>query len=168
MLFQNLDKLTELKKEAEVTLKNKEDENRVNMRELKADQRALKVQGKEQNIRHADYIRALNKDNNKKASGYRQEYERIANEIKTKYSHKMELLRNEMNEKRKQIIQAIEKKKNEKISALTDEHLKRYNDIKNYYQEITNTNLDLIKQQKDLLAEAKKDDANKYLSLIHI
>jgi hypothetical protein len=32
-----LDKLTELKKEAEVTLKNEEDEHRVEGRELKAD-----------------------------------------------------------------------------------------------------------------------------------
>ena len=35
LIFQNLDQLTELKKEAQVTLKNVEDENRINERELK-------------------------------------------------------------------------------------------------------------------------------------
>ena len=47
LLFQNLDQLTELKKEAEVTLKNVEDDHRISERELKADRRALKVQQKE-------------------------------------------------------------------------------------------------------------------------
>lgn len=35
LLFQNLDQLTELKKEAQITLKNVEDEHRINERELK-------------------------------------------------------------------------------------------------------------------------------------
>lgn len=103
------------------------------MRELKADVRSLKVQGKEQNIRHADYVRALDKDSNKKASAIRQEYERIANEIKMKYTHKMLLLRKEMEDKRKLTIATIEETKNRKIKALTEDHAKRYNDIKNYY-----------------------------------
>ncbi len=34
-------------------------------------------------------------------------------------------------------------------------------DIKNYYQEITNTNLDIIKQLKDELSDAKKEDTTK-------
>lgn len=57
----------------------------------------------------------------------------------------MLLLREEMERKRKAQIQQIENKKNEAIKALTQKHSKKYNDIKNYYQEITNTNLDIIK-----------------------
>ena len=37
LLFQNLDQLTELKKEAQITLKNVEDEHRIDERELKQD-----------------------------------------------------------------------------------------------------------------------------------
>jgi len=44
---------------------------------------------------------------------------------------------------------------------LTQKHAKKYNDIKNYYQEITNTNLDIIKQLKDELTDAKKEDTSK-------
>jgi hypothetical protein len=47
LLFQDLDQLTELKKEAQITLKNVEDENRINERELKQDVRSLKVTKKE-------------------------------------------------------------------------------------------------------------------------
>ena len=44
MLFQNQDQQSELRKEVEVTLKQFEDEHRTKERELKTDNRALKVQ----------------------------------------------------------------------------------------------------------------------------
>lgn len=161
LLFQNLDQLTDLKKEAQITLKNVEDEHRINERELKQDVRALKVSKKEQEVRHQEYLNALTKEKNKQATQVRAEYERIANEISLKYKHKMLLLREEMERKRKQMIQQIENKKNQAIKELTQKHAKKYADIKNYYQEITNTNLDIIKQLKDELTDAKKEDTTK-------
>ena len=68
LLFQNLDQLTELKKEAQITLKNVEDEHRIDERELKQDQRSLKVSKKEQEVRHQEYLNALTKDKSKKAT----------------------------------------------------------------------------------------------------
>ncbi len=47
LVFQNLDQLTELKKEAQVSLKNVEDDHRVDQRELKQDIRSLKISKKE-------------------------------------------------------------------------------------------------------------------------
>lgn len=43
-MFQNQDQQSELKKEVEITLKQLEDEHRTKERELKTDNRALKVQ----------------------------------------------------------------------------------------------------------------------------
>lgn len=71
-----------------------------------------------------------------------------------------------MEEKRKRIIAQIENKKNQAIKDLTDGHAVKYQKIKNYYQEITNTNLDIIKQLKEELAEAKKEDASKQKQLM--
>lgn len=92
-----------------------------------------------------EYLNALTKDFNKKATQMRAEYERLANEISMKFKHSMLLLRGEMEKKRKSMIHAIENKKNYAIKELTEKHAKKYQDIKNYYQEITNTNLDIIK-----------------------
>ncbi len=63
-----------------------------------------------------------------------------------------------MEKKRKAAIQMIELKKNQAIKELTGKHEKKYTDIKAYYQEITNTNLDIIKQLKDELSDARKED----------
>jgi growth arrest-specific protein 8 len=100
LVFQNLDQLTELKKEAE----NAEDDHRIIQRELKQDVRALKVQKKEQEVRHMEYLNTLTKDFNKRATQMRSEFERIANEISLKFKHKMLLLREEMERKRKALI----------------------------------------------------------------
>jgi len=40
----------------------------------------------------------------------------------------------------------IQEKKDIAIKELTNKHTKKYAEIKNYYQEITNTNLDINKQ----------------------
>lgn len=63
-----------------------------------------------------------------------------------------------MEKKRKAEIARIEAKKNYAIKELTSKHSKKYADIKEYYSEITNTNLDIIKQLKDDLADANQQD----------
>ena len=68
----------------------------------------------------------------------------------------MFLLRADKERKRKQEIERIEKKKNDAIRALTEKHTRKYNEIKAYYSEITNTNMDIIKQLKDDLIDANQ------------
>jgi len=154
LVFQNADQLTQLKKDSQITLKNIEDEHRITERELKQDIRALKVSKKEQDVRHADYLNSLIKTYNQKKTDIRKEYERISQEIQTRFKHKMLLLRNEKERKRKLEIERIEGKKNDAIRALTKKHENKYADIKEYYSEITNTNMDIIKQLKDDLIDA--------------
>lgn len=57
----------------------------------------------------------------------------------------MSVLRADMERKRKSEIAKIEQKKNQAIKDLTKKHAEKYDDIKEYYVEITNTNMDIIK-----------------------
>ena len=54
----------------------------------------------------------------------------------------------------------IQEKKDTAIKELTTKHAKKYTEIKNYYTEITATNLDIIIQLKDRLALDRKEDAD--------
>lgn len=54
---------------------------------------------------------ALNADFSKQFLALRQEYERLANDIKKKYDLKMQKLRTEMEDARAAIIKALEEKK---------------------------------------------------------
>lgn len=86
----------------------------------------MKVAKKEQEVRHAEYLNSLIKTYNQKKTDIRKEYERIQQEIQTRFKHKMLLLRNDKERKRKQEIERIEGRKNEAIRALVKKHENKY------------------------------------------
>lgn len=168
-MFQNLDQETMVKKQAQIRLKNAEDEHRTNERELKQDLRALKVQEKEQEVRHTEYKNALHKHYIAIMTARRKEYERIANEIQDKYKAKMQRLREDMESKRKIEIQKIEAKKNKAIEDLKAKHEQKYADIRDQYNLITRTNMDYIRTLRtDLKFEAQRNyQANREKMIQH-
>jgi chromosome segregation ATPase len=158
LLFQNQDNQTALKKDVEVTLKQLEDEHRIGERELKFDNRALNMQVKEQEVNQNEYMFALKTEYDRNMTQLRQDYERVYNDVKAKYHLKMQKLRAEMEETRARMIKQIEDKKDLAIKNLTQSHAEKYSNIKNYYSDITATNLDLIKQLKSKINELQKEE----------
>ena len=88
----------------------------------------------------------------------RSDHERICNEIQTAFAKKMGALRTRMQAERVKAIKKIETTKNAKIRECTQHHEKKYSEIKEYYNEITSTNLDLIKFLKEDLATSKAEE----------
>lgn len=155
--FQNLDQLTDLKIKQEIQLKSEEDRHRIEARQLKADSRALKVQEKEQEIRNEDYVRVMQKDYDKKLTLLRQEYERMANEISKHYQHKMKLMRNEMEDKRRRMIDELENQKEELIKAIVEKNREELNALKDFFSDISNNSVDLLKSMKQSLKESQNE-----------
>jgi ribulose 1,5-bisphosphate carboxylase large subunit-like protein len=60
----------------------------------------------------------------------------------------MKMLRDDLELRRKQEIHEIEERKNTHINELMKKHEKAFAEIKNYYNDITHNNLDLIKTLK--------------------
>lgn len=85
----------------------------------------------------------------------RSDHERICNEIQLKYKNLMNNLRIRMEKERKARIKKIEDQKTAKIKEVIAKHDKKYTDIKDYYFEITSTNLDIIKFLKEELNTSK-------------
>jgi hypothetical protein len=118
LLFHNLDSLVEERTTNEITLKNAEDDHRYKQRELKYDVRSLKVQEKEKEVCHEEYLRALKKEQDQKMMELRHDFERRANDLKEKYTEKMNRTRNEMESKKKMIIEQIEKQIQKEVGGL--------------------------------------------------
>ena len=57
----------------------------------------------------------------------------------------MKLIREEKVKEKNTAIEKIEKRKDAEIEELTNKHEKKYEEIKNFYGEITTTNLDIIR-----------------------
>lgn len=63
-----------------------------------------------------------------------------------------------MEEKRKEAIERIERNKKNAIDKLVQDHENKYKEIKDYYQEITGINMDLIQSLKIELNETRGAD----------
>uniref|UniRef100_A0A7S3DIN4 Growth arrest-specific protein 8 domain-containing protein n=1 Tax=Palpitomonas bilix TaxID=652834 RepID=A0A7S3DIN4_9EUKA len=159
LLYEHQNNITQLKTDGETALKLQLDEFRVRETELKKEKRDLKVEMKTMELHHEDAIRSLKEDHERNVTKLRQEYKSLAEELQQNYEKKMKQLREELETRRKMEIHEIEERKNAHINELMKKHEKAFGEIKNYYNDITHNNLDLIKSLKEELAEAKKKEA---------
>ncbi|GFR45771.1 hypothetical protein Agub_g7225 [Astrephomene gubernaculifera] len=159
LLYEHQNNITTLKADGELALKLQQDEYRKREGDLAKDKRNLKLELKEQELAHQDIIRQLKLEHAKEITKLRQEFELQARELQQKYEKKMKMLRDDMELRRKQEIHEIEERKNTHINELMKKHERAFAEIKNYYNDITHNNLDLIKTLKEDVAEMKKREA---------
>ena len=159
LLYEHQNNITTLKADAEMALKLQQDEFRKRSAELNKDKRSLKLELKELELAHEDVVRQLKLEHAKEITKLRQEFELNAKEMLQKYEKKMKVLREDFEHRRKHEIHEIEERKNTHINQLMKKHDTAFSEIKNYYNDITHNNLDLIKTLKDDVAEMKKKEA---------
>ena len=159
LLYEHQNSITQLKTDLEMATKLLQDEHRVRERELKEDKRSLKMELKELELSHEDFVRNLKESHDKQITHLRGEFEQQAKELQSKYDKKMKNLREELEGRRKLEIHEVEERKNYHINELMKKHEKAFGEIKNYYNDITHNNLDLIKSLKEEVAEMKKKEA---------
>jgi len=126
--------------------------------ELKTDKRGLKVDLKEMELSHDDYLKSLKRQQDRNITLLRQEFERKSSEMHKNFDRKTKMIREKLEKRRKDETLAIEERKNSHIKQLMKAHEQEFSEIKNYYNDITHNNLDLIKSLKDEVAEMKKKE----------
>ena len=158
LLYEHQNEITVLKTDAETTLKLSQDTHRAAEAEIKSDRRSLKLDLKEMELSHEDYLKSLKQEQDKNITLLRQEFERTAKELQLKYEKKRRTVRDTLEAQRKGETTRIEERKNAHIADLMKAHEKAFGEIKNYYNDITHNNLDLIKSLKEEVAEMKKKE----------
>jgi len=152
--------VAQLREAGELALKLQLEEHRSREAKSKKDQRGLKLELKELELSNEDAIRELKQENDKNITKLRQQYELEVRELQTKYERRMKLLRDDLELRRKVEILEIEERKNNHINELMKKHEKAFGEIKNYYNDITHNNLDLIKSLKGEVSDMKKREAS--------
>ena len=160
LLYEHQNNITTLKADGEMSLKLQQDDFRKQEQQLQKDKRGLKKENKEMQLAHEDIVRQLKLEHAKEITKIRQEFELQARELQQKYEKKMKILRDDLELRRKQEIHEIEERKNTHINELMKKHEKAFAEIKNYYNDITHNNLDLIKTLKEDVAEMKKKETS--------
>ena len=162
LLQEHQNEITHKKTESELALKMAQDDDREIERDMKEDKRTLNLELRGIELSHEEFVRGLKREQDQKITFLRHEFERKANESQKMYESLMKKTRERLDRVRKDEIRTIEEAKHLMIDQLMAEHQKAFADIKNYYNDITHNNLDLIKslkeEVKELEAEERRDE----------
>jgi len=156
MLYQKQDEHAEMRYDIESKLADIQRQNIIEENELITDNRGFKKLIKESEVGHKNYVFNLKMETNKTSTLIRNEFEREKMDLKLKYDLLMQKLRLEMENKSVKLISELEADKEEKINEIINLHNQKYKEIKNYYSDITASNLLAIKQLKQELQEAQR------------
>ena len=151
-------KITELKTEAEVALDLSRADHQVEENKITEDITSLRLTQHEQETSHDALVASIKQEMNTRMTILREDFERQAFELSTQYKKLFRDTRERLEKERKIEIDAIEKQKDTHTKQLLKNHEKSFNDIKNYYNDITLNNFDLIKSLKEEVGEMKKNE----------
>lgn len=168
VLYEHQVQIAQMKMEAERTLKNKQEEHRQKESELQSDNRSLKLLAREQELLQRDVASALVEQNDRAITDQQRDFERQQKEMHLKYEKKIKTLREEMERQRKEEIAIIERRKEDHINELREMHDKAFQEIKDYYNEITSNNLETIRTLKDEVYSRKRTEAHNEKAMFDI
>lgn len=141
LLFEHQSEYSEHKFKNKAGLKIVQEQSRLEERQGKEDARAVKVELKERETSHHDYLKGLKEEQDRKISELRHNFERKARELSLKFERKARTLREQLESQRKAETQRIEYQKDDHIDHLMRRHERAFGEIKNYYNDITHNNL---------------------------
>jgi|UniRef100_A0A7S4LKJ4 hypothetical protein len=158
LLYEHKVQVKQLKESGEKALAEATDEHKEKIGEMKKDKRGLHTNLKELLNQHEEDIKGARQGHQRLLSLRKAEAEKNMREMTEKYEKKIKILRDELELRRKAEIHDIEERKNEHIKELVAKHEAAFAEIKDYYNDITSKNLDLIKSLKEEVANMKKNE----------
>ncbi|CAG9772306.1 unnamed protein product [Ceutorhynchus assimilis] len=156
--YEHQNNLTEAKAEGLVSLKTAQDEHTEQEKELLKDKKNLKIQIREMENSYEEQIKNMKIEHDKTVTEARNEFEDKAKELEIKYDKKFCDLRTHLNTKHDMEISEVEERKNNQITDIKKHHDKGFNEMKNYYNDITLNNLALISSLKDQMEVLRKQN----------
>jgi len=97
-------------------------------------------------VAHEEEIKRLKEVERKEMQKLREQFERNYAELLSSYETRLSNLRDDLDLRQKMEIHEIEERKNRHINDLMIHHEKNFQEMRNYYNSITQDNLDLIKE----------------------
>lgn len=117
-----------------------------------------KAKLREMELSHNDLVRMQKHEHEKNVMNLRKEYQRKAEDLRLSFEDAMGAIRKQKSEDRRADVKKIERRKSEHIAHLMSVHKDEFQQIKNYYHDITHNNLDLIKSLKEEVLDLKKKE----------
>uniref|UniRef100_A0A1B0ARW9 Dynein regulatory complex subunit 4 n=1 Tax=Glossina palpalis gambiensis TaxID=67801 RepID=A0A1B0ARW9_9MUSC len=138
--FENADKISQIRAEAMTRLKVAQEDHVTQQLELLKDKRELRRLLRETEEVHEMQMQEL----------------KMTNDMELLHEEKMLVLKNEIELVYRMQMFEVEERKNTQIQKLIDNHDSAFNDMKNYYNDITLNNLSLISSLKQQMEALRK------------
>jgi chromosome segregation ATPase len=160
LLFEQQREAVETQTEGRVSIKAAQELFAEGQGDLRGEARDLKGTIRESEVSQEYFLRALRADGDRVMTEARLEFEREAKEVQNTYEERMTRLRDQLTAAREDEVKGIESRKTRQVQNMITAHERAFTDIKLYYNEITHSNLDLIKTLKDEVEDLKKKEAS--------
>lgn len=158
LLYEHKVQVQQLKESGEKALAEATDEHKEKIGDMKKAKRGLHQDLRDLTTEHEDQINTYRQAHQRLLSIRQIEAEKTSREVTDKYERKIRILRDELELRRRTEIHDIEERKNEHIKELVAKHEAAFAEIKEYYNDITSKNLDLIKSLKEEVANMKRNE----------
>eukprot|EP01061_Rhynchopus_euleeides_P038802 TRINITY_DN66541_c0_g1_i1.p1 TRINITY_DN66541_c0_g1~~TRINITY_DN66541_c0_g1_i1.p1 ORF type:complete len:490 (+),score=231.52 TRINITY_DN66541_c0_g1_i1:55-1470(+) len=158
LLYEHKVQIQELQERSEQQLGDCEKSHVTTVLKLKDQKRDLLANHREHQNGHVEDINNERNMARSMLSTQQTHHDKFIYDMQSKYEEKLELLRAELELRRRAETHEIEERKNEHIKELVQKHEVAFHEIKDYYNDITSNNLDLIKSLKEEVANMKKNE----------
>lgn len=158
VIYENQNELSQRKIGSKILQKVSLDEHLRRSNTMKASNHTLQKNLNEVNLQNEECIRQIKFQQDQRITELRHDFERQANEIQLSYDNKLLKRRDELEKTRRAEIKKIENSKETHVQNLSVVHQLDFVNIKEYFNDITHNNLDLIKTLKDEVKELEEDE----------
>lgn len=154
--YENQTKVGEMRAEMMTQLKIAQENHAMQEQELLNDKRELKKLLREKEENTELQIQEMKMHQTEKLSEERQKFCVESQEIIKLYDKRMETYIAEAETRHHMEINEMEERKNSQLARLIEHHDKSFNDLRNYYNDITQNNLALISSMKEQIEEMRQ------------
>jgi len=144
---------TKVKLEAEKSMTDEREYNTNTEKDMKKDKSEKKIQYGDNDNANLSEIESVEEDLKTKLTEVDEVLKASKKELIANYERKLGNLKKELELRLKVEIHEIEERKNQHYNDLMKNHEKAFRDMKDYYNDITRENLELIRVHKENLAE---------------
>eukprot|EP01002_Notosolenus_urceolatus_P015418 NODE_793_length_1775_cov_107.610081_g648_i0.p1 GENE.NODE_793_length_1775_cov_107.610081_g648_i0~~NODE_793_length_1775_cov_107.610081_g648_i0.p1 ORF type:complete len:457 (-),score=141.49 NODE_793_length_1775_cov_107.610081_g648_i0:69-1439(-) len=114
----------------------------------------------EQKTEHYDRVEEKRREDARMLQLQRQEQEKVLRETSDKYERKLKAVAQELELRRKAEIHDVEERTNEHIAALVEKHAAAFGEMKQYHNDVTQDNLELITELKAAVTDMMHNEHN--------
>lgn len=140
----------------EMSIQKERDTHAERVLAMSQDKSSIKRDLREQQLENEDDIKMIRANFAKSLMKLREAFELNHKRLQQQYEEQVEQLKIDLELRRKVEIHETEERKNQHINELMSNHQEAFDEIKSYYNDITQDNLQLIKSLKDEIQEMKE------------